>query len=227
LNRSEARPQISLLLKGSYPARLSVHDLGNSDAKRWVDDKVSAWTDVERFLEIRSGLGYLDITSEMQDNLSRRSMLLAVAGGGTGLSDIVLSIAAQCAEQLCEARELFLEAFQTFDWDDTSVDWFNYLIAAPLQQLTEILLPRRQRTMAIVVHGVQKSDLTAYLAATLERLPVWVKLVVIYQTEDANISPPMLESVCGFSSQPLQPDLVEFEVRRIHCTMTVSSSSYT
>jgi hypothetical protein len=96
--------------------------------------------------------------------------------------DLSVTIAAQCAVELFEGRDLFMKAFSSVEGSLVSTDIFNEIVIRPLRQLTDYVYPRSPCTRAIVLKISSSSTddgLIDFLVKNSCFLPGWVKLVVV------------------------------------------------
>jgi hypothetical protein len=107
------------------------------------------------------------------------------------VDDISVTVAAQCAVQLWEARELFIEAFDKIDWGTPSTYRFEVLVGEPLRQFSTIMLPREPRKSLIVFHTSRAPPFIQQLFDVLRKLcyllPPWVTLVVVSAEENIGV----------------------------------------
>jgi serine/threonine protein kinase len=148
------------------------------------------------FVEMRAG----EDVNDVANTLSRSGQSLAVYHCAPDLSasqfenHLTMSVAAQCAAELFEARRLFIGAFQTIDWSSESSRSMENLVVEPLFELTEILHPRQPRTMSIVVNSRDRFDsphnsaIVEYLVRLSNMLPDWVKLVLVHPISPNKVS---------------------------------------
>jgi hypothetical protein len=198
LNTLNARPSSALLL-----ANLEIF-VANSDtpiteidlaAKRKIFTNIFNWIhlrNTERVLWLCGGELSSSIAIAVTKSLQIHSQILAgnfcedCRGTRWTTHQLVLATAVQCAEQLCEAREIFELAFDRVDMDDHSACHYENLVVEPLNQLTEILLPRLQRTMVILFHTLSDTvseELVEFLGTKATLFPSWVRILVVSKSE--------------------------------------------
>jgi hypothetical protein len=134
-----------------------------------------------------SGSSSPALATALVKELRDRGQLLSVYSCSTWdkstVTDITVSLAAQCAEELFESKELFVAAFEKIDWLNESTYSFDKLIIEPLHQFTSIISPLEPRVMIVLIDGLGTSEegydeLIAFLNVKAERLPGWIRLVV-------------------------------------------------
>jgi cold shock CspA family protein/DNA polymerase III delta prime subunit len=142
------------------------------------------------------------------DHLRQSSRFLSICSykGISNTTDrMVRTIAAHCAVNLCEGRELFFESFENDSINDlNSYADFDVLIGNPLKRFTEILLPRAFRSMVVVVQtiGEHLDEIDSLLSVKLLMLPDWVKILVISDTKRSHTPDDHLAKLIQFVCAP-------------------------
>jgi hypothetical protein len=192
LSKIASRPLISSLFKNpevlNEDRRLLHGTEIHTETKKLIMHEVRSFvklpkTDHPRLLWMYSGSLSCPVVFAIAEALRLHSRLLclcfsdSVSGGRRTVLDLTVSMAAQCAENLWDGRECVIKALETVGADSS----FEDLVAAPIEQLTNILLPREPSSRIILLHSTAGNRvwLEAFLTSHLKQLPGWVKIIVV------------------------------------------------